>query len=177
MSVLVLAWLAATPVAAAAQGAGTTPPAQGAGTAVPVVHRQMVSSSPFGLVFRWFNAEYERAITPTTTWGVSGSYFSPPGDDTDFGSANLFYRYYPRGKGFSGFFVGGRGSYYYVSDEVDSGHCFGLGFEIGYTWLLGAKDNFGISLGLGANSLFGGSIEDLPVAIPTIRLFNLGLAF
>jgi hypothetical protein len=42
-------------------------------TAVPAPHEQILSANPFGLLFGWFNAEYERRLSPATTWGVSGS--------------------------------------------------------------------------------------------------------
>ena len=51
--------------------------------------------------------------------------------------------------------------------------------EIGYDWLLGSRQNVGISLGIGATRLFGGTdaLDGLSATIPTLRLLNIGIAF
>jgi hypothetical protein len=54
---------------------------------------------------------------------------------------------------------------------------FGLGFELGYTWLFGSRRNFAVSTGAGATRLFGGDIAGASLTIPTLRLFNVGVAF
>lgn len=71
----------------------------------PVGPTQMVSANPFTLMFQWFNADYERQLTPNTTWGASGSFFSI--GDFGYKNANATVRYYPRAA-LSGFYVGGR---------------------------------------------------------------------
>jgi hypothetical protein len=90
-----------------------------------------LSANPFGLMLGWWNVEFERKFTPSSTWGVSTSFLRV--DGSDYGSLNGLYRYYPQGAGLSGFFLGGRAGLYHLSDEGDSGSAFGLGFEIGYT--------------------------------------------
>jgi len=64
-----------------------------------------------------------------------------------------------------------------VTAESDSDVFVGLGFEIGYTWLFGADRHFALSLGAGATRLFGGDVEGASLTIPTLRLFNVGVAF
>lgn len=64
-------------------------------TPAPVPHQQTVSANPFGLIFGWFNAEYERKLTSTTTWGVSGSMLDV--DSFNYRSASGLLRYYPQG--------------------------------------------------------------------------------
>ena len=146
------------------------------GTRAPIPHNQVVSANPFGLMFEWFNADYERKINESTTWGVSASFFSL-GDDTDYANAQFAYRYYPQGAALSGFYLGGKGGLHRAGVDDESERFFGIGFELGYNWLLGAKRNISIGLGGGATRLFGGELEGASVAIPTVRLVNVGIAF
>jgi len=156
---------ATTPVAAQSQEGGKT----------PVPHQQILSANPFGLVLGWFNAEFERKLTPASTWGVGTSLLSV--DEVNYASLNALYRYYPQGAGLRGFFLGGKAGLYHLSDEGESGSAFGLGFEIGYTWLLGARRNVGLSLGAGLTRIVAGDIQDGPAVLPTVRLLNVGIAF
>jgi hypothetical protein len=143
----------------------------------PVEHRQIISANPFGLMFEWFNAEYERRLGPTTTWGVSTSWFSLDHGDFDYVNGNALFRYYPQGHALRGFFLGGRGGVFHVSDDREGDVFYGAGFEIGYDWLLGARQNVGISLGAGATRLFGGQLRGASLTVPTVRLLNVGIAF
>jgi hypothetical protein len=145
------------------------------GTKAAVPHEQIISANPFGLVLRWWNVEFERKITPSSTWGVSGSFLGV--DDVDFASVNGLWRYYPQGAALTGVFLGARAGVYHGSDAGEAHYAFGAGFEIGYTWLLGARRNVGLSLGVGLTRLFSGGEEDWPGALPTVRLLNLGIAF
>jgi hypothetical protein len=151
--------------------------AQTEGTKMPVGHQQVISANPFGLMFKWFNAEYERKFNPAATWGVSGSFFSLGDGGVDYANGSAFCRYYPQGAGLTGFFVGGRGGVYRVAADGASDTFFGLGFEVGYSWLLGAKRHFGVSVGAGATRLFGGSLKGASLTVPSVRLLNLGFAF
>ena len=147
------------------------------GTKTPVPHRQTVSVNPFGLMFEWFNGEYERKVNDRSTFGVSASGFSLDGGDTDYVNGALFYRFYPQRAALSGFFIGGRGGVHRVSTNSDADVFFGLGFELGYAWLFGADRRFGVSIGAGATRLFGGDLEGSSLTIPTFRLINVGIAF
>jgi hypothetical protein len=144
-------------------------------TMTPVPHQQMVSANPFGLMLRWWNVEFERKFTPSSTWGASTSFLTLEG--LDYASVNALYRYYPQGAALSGFFLGGRAGLFYVPNESNSGTAFGLGFELGYTWVLGARRNVGLSLGAGLTRIIAGDIMDGPSVLPTIRLLNVGIAF
>ena len=145
------------------------------GSKTPVAHQQIVSANPFGLMFEWWNVEFERKINSVTTWGVNASYFGP--GDVGYYSANGIYRYYPQGAALNGVFLGGRAGIYRVSEHSASEACFGVGFEVGYGWLLGARRNVGLSLGAGVTRLFGNDIPGASIAVPTVRLLNLGIAF
>lgn len=144
-------------------------------TKTPVPHNQTISANPFGLMLGWFNAEYERKLTGSTTIGVSGSTVSLGGGDARRG--NVLFRYYPQGAALTGVFLGGRTGFARVSLEDQSEHAFSAGFEIGYSWLLGSKRNVGISLGAGMDRLFGGDLDDYSINWPNIRLVNIGIAF
>lgn len=49
--------------------------------------------------------------------------------------------------------------------------------DLGYSWLIGPKRNVGVSLGIGAERLFGGSLAGASLTIPSVRLVNVGVAF
>ena len=138
--------------------------------------KQVVSVNPFGIVFEWFNVEYERRLNSTVTAGAAGSYVGLDGGGDHYFSANALLRYYPQGHALSGFYFGGRTGVYDVSEGNNNDVFFGMGFEIGYTWLLGVNDAFQISLGAGASRIFGGTLDGSE-AIPTVRLLNVGIGF
>jgi len=138
--------------------------------------KQVLSANPFGIVFGWFNLEYERRLSPTVTAGASTSYASFNDDRDHYFSANALLRYYPQGRALSGFYFGGRTGVYDVSEGHNDEVFFGLGFDIGYTWLLGVNDAFQLSLGAGASRIFGGTLDGSE-AIPTFRLLNVGIGF
>jgi hypothetical protein len=163
---LVICYLILAPSAAFAQSEGTK---------FPVANKQVISSSPFLLMAKYFNVEFERKGTEKTTFGVSASSFGF--DDADYRNLQAFYRYYPQGASLTGFFIGGRGGVHHVSELDDAGHAYGLGFELGYGWLLGAKRNFAVSVGAGVTRLFGGDMERSSVFLPTLRLVNVGWSF
>ena len=143
------------------------------GTRVPVVNRQVISANPFLLVARYINVEFERKHAETRTFGVSASRFGF--GDADYRNFQAFYRYYPQGASLTGFYIGGRGGVHRVSADGEAGHAFGLGVELGYGWLLGARRNFAVSIGAGATRPWGehgGS-----AVIPTVRLVNVGWSF
>lgn len=147
------------------------------GTKAPVTHNQVVSTNPFGLMFEWFNAEYERKIGRTLTWGLSSSFFSLDAGDTDYVNGTALVRYYPQGAALSGFYIGGRTGVHRVSADGESGVFYGVGFEIGYNWLLGASRKFNVGIGAGATRLFGNDLDGVSLTIPTLRLVNVGVAF
>jgi hypothetical protein len=159
------AFLLLTPATASAQQADLAAPS----------HRQLVSANPFLLMYKWFNVEYERVHRESTTWGLSASLL--PVDDADYGNLAAFYRYYPQGRALDGFFIGGRSGVHRVSAGGESGAFFGVGFELGYDWLMGAEQQFSVGIGAGATRLFGGSLEGVSLTVPTVRLVNVGWRF
>jgi hypothetical protein len=151
--------------------------AQDEGTKVPVRQNQVLSTNPFLLLGEWANLEYERKVSPTTTMGIGGSLVSFDDGDDRYQSLVGLVRHYPQGAPLTGFYFGGRLGVHAVSSDDDDGHAYGLGVDVGYSWLLGAERNFYIGLGIGATRLFGGDMPDARVVIPSIRLLNVGFSF
>ena len=141
-------------------------------------YRQVLSANPLGLILLpWYNGEYERKVTEGVTLGLSGSRL-PWGDGSGFYSVSTAFRYYPNGTTFKGFYLGPRIGLFWVSQgqdivgiEEDRGPHLGLGFELGYAWLLGSDQHLSMSIGGGATRVLNGE------PIPVLRLVNVGWAF
>lgn len=143
-------------------------------------YRQVLSANPFGVILMpWYNGEYERKASKSVTIGLSGSRL-PWGDGGGFYSLNMALRYYPNGKVFTGFYLGPRVGMFWSSQEQeeggidpseDLGSHIGLGFELGYAWLVGPERHLSISIGGGSTRVINGP------PIPVLRLINIGWAF
>jgi len=149
----------------------------------------IVWTNPILFVFTWYTAEVEIRLQNNHTVGIGGSYLQTEDGDkgeTDYEkikyqSFNVFYRYYPTAS-FKGFFIGGQLGTTTVGAEDnftdDSGTAMLAGVLLGYGWVLGDGQRIGVSLGIGANRLFGGDIdEDANLTLPVVRLINVGIAF
>ncbi|MGH7551419.1 MAG: DUF3575 domain-containing protein, partial [Longimicrobiales bacterium] len=149
----------------------------------PVPHRNVLSANPFLLIATWFNAEYERAVSNNASLGLRVSTINigtdvdvDGDDDADYYSGRAFWRYYPT-RAYTGFYFGLDLGITSLEESGDSHTVMGAGFELGYNWLLGARRNFYISIGAGADRLFGGELGDASAVIPTLRVVNIGWAF
>jgi hypothetical protein len=176
--------------AVAAAALVSAAPARAQTDTVPA-HQQVISANPLGLLFGYYNAEYERAINSTVTAGVAGAYFSPDNDALATIEAKV--RYYPQARPFAGFSIGGSLGYGQLTDEEDfdefitdsqqqddgmTSSAFIVGIELNYNWLVGRDRRFFIGSGIGARRLLGSDVEsDIPVVIPSIRLVNVGFTF
>ncbi|MGH7471898.1 MAG: DUF3575 domain-containing protein [Longimicrobiales bacterium] len=145
--------------------------------------RNVISANPFLLIATWFNGEYERKVSLSSTLGLRVSTLSLDIDDSidddvdaDYYSGRIFWRYYPRAA-FRGFFFGLGAGLTSVEETGETHSALGAGFDLGYSWLLGRRDNFYISLGAGADRLFGGDLGGASAVIPTFRIVNIGFAF
>lgn len=130
----------------------------------------VISANPFGLLFDVFNAEYERAITRSSTAGIGGSRF--PGwteGETPTTNIDLFWRFYTSGRPFDGWAFGAKTGY-------TSGKGVGVGFDLNRSWLAGADDNFYVGVGFGLKRILGTGSGDLQF-VPTFRIINVGFAF
>jgi hypothetical protein len=168
--------------------------AQDNATKDPVDHKQTISTSPIFDILGFINAEYQRKVTETATFGVSAGRWEL--DDDDYSNVMLFGRYYPQGAALTGFFMGGRIGVHRISyDRYDyamsppgsfpgpptirreSESAPAIGVDVGYDWLLGAKRNVHIGVGAGGMRIFADNHRDnYTIALPTARL-NVGFAF
>jgi hypothetical protein len=141
-------------------------------------YNQVISANPFGwILVPWYNGEYERKVTERATIGLSASRL-PWGDGNGVYSLNMALRYYPNGNAFRGFYLGPRAGVFWVSQESRTPSRttsvrtrIGLGFELGYAWLVGSERHLSVSIGGGATKFFDGA------SIPVLRLVNIGWAF
>jgi hypothetical protein len=146
--------------------------AQTESTKAPVPHQQVISTNPFGLLFKWYNAEYEHKIGEATTLGISASHFP----DGEYANAALLARWYPQRAALDGFYLGARAGAYRTKTHTyeysttpprpgpnnpTTNQTYptypiyrerttvvpGLGLEMGYNWLLGPRQNLSIGLG------------------------------
>lgn len=144
----------------------------------PTPYKQVVSANPFGLLIELFNAEFERAISETSTAGFGGSTFSRGSER--YINADVFFRYYPGVGAFQGWAFGGKLGITSVADAT----YFGYGFDVNHSWLLGRQKNFYVGLGFGLKRLVGmdksavdENGDELLDFIPTFRIINIGYAF
>lgn len=177
---LTLAALCALPTTARAQVAAERP-------------TQIVAINPFGLVFSYFYAEYERAFSGNSSIGLSGSYSDI--SDLRFLSVDARYRLFPTEKAPAGFSVSATVGFSRVTDtDVDcngstdrgcepfkrhpSGGALTTGIQLDYTWLLGARKGFALGVGLGAKRLhYTGDVPgEARKTVPMAR-FAIGRAF
>jgi hypothetical protein len=171
-------WLAALGLLACGVGAA----APVAGQAGP--YENVISANPFGILLEFFNAEYERAVTESSTWGIGGSYGERE-DEDDLGvttestwfNGDVFWRFYPSGDHFEGWNFGVKAGLTHQETDLESGTNFGIGFDANRSWLLGTNDNFYVGIGFGLKRLFGDIPEDGIEVVPTLRIVNVGFAF
>lgn len=157
--------------------AAALPAAGVAQDAPPPPHDDVVSANPFLLLFEWFNAEWEHRVQDNVTLGLTASYFSF--DDVDYTTGSVLVRFYPQERAPSGFYLGTRAGLHRVAEDnsffdPQEETAFGLGLDVGYTWLFGSRRNFALSLGAGVTRLFT-DVGD--TFLPSIRLVNVGWAF
>lgn len=162
-------FILAAAVAAVAAAAGSQP----LHAQQPGLHQQVISANPFGLLLEFFNAEYERIVTASSTAGFGGSTFSE--SDIRYVNADAFWRFYPSGTLLDGWAFGAKVG---VTRLSDAGTHFGYGFDANRSWLLGQNQNFYVGIGFGLKRLVGVSGDsDAWAYIPTFRLVNIGIAF
>ncbi|MBW3570165.1 MAG: hypothetical protein KY467_03575 [Gemmatimonadetes bacterium] len=174
-AVAALALLFAAAPAAAAQD----------GDAAALVRTQALSVLPLHAAFGFYAGDYERAVSPTVTAGIGGSYFSMGEETSEFGYSSLEgkVRYYPsadplRGLSF-GLTVGP--TFLSAKDDFETDEnitALGVGFEIARSHLMGVDRRFYYGYGAGFKRLFmvSGEERGAETAIPTLRL-SVGYAF
>jgi hypothetical protein len=145
--------LAATPTTVQAQDAPV-------GTAY-----QTIMIRPLNAIFGNYTLEFERAMRPDQTIGVLVSTFGI-GDDFDYFSLDGKYRFYLGGVALHGFSVAATGGYTGITGTDWEGNretvgAIGVGIELGYKFVMGARQNWLFGVDIGAQRLFPvGSLRD-----------------
>jgi len=135
----------------------------------------LVSTNPIGIIFEWFNGEFEHAIAPTVSFAIAGSHFSF--ESFNYTSVDGIVRYYPSARAIRGFGVGGSVGYSRVDEDgncidcADAADAFTIGVRGDYVWLLGRDQHFAVAAGIGAKRFFYSSRDASgSAALPIGRL-------
>jgi hypothetical protein len=136
-----------------------------------VPRQNLVSSNPIGVLFEWYNGEYERAVSGTASFAVAATSYDF--DSERYSSIDGIARYYPAGRALRGFSIGMSVGFVDISDsdddcnlcEDESGTAATLGVRGDYVWIIGRDQRFSVATGIGAKRLLGRDIgtEGLPI--------------
>ena len=141
------------------------------GSRTGIRRTNLVSANPIGILFEWYNGEYERALSSIVSLAGAASAYDL--DDTDYQSVDGIIRYYPSGKALRGFSIGASVGYINLDEDFDD--CFGcveedgssatLGVRADYVWILGRDQRFAAAAGIGAKRLLSDNLgtEGVPI--------------
>lgn len=167
---------------AVATGFGTPARAQSAASDQAGIQRtNLISSNPIGIIFEWFNGEFEHAIKPTVSLAVAGSHFGF--DDANYTSIDGIARYYPSARAIRGFSIGGSVGGVRVSEDNCDGctpfdeSAFTLGIRGDYVWILGRDQRFAVAAGIGAKRLFYSENDNVGTEGLPIGRLSVGYAW
>jgi hypothetical protein len=131
--------------------------------------QNLISANPIGLLFEWYNAEFERALSPTVSLAAAASSYNF--EDATYASVDGIARYYPAARALKGFSIGASVGYIDIDeDECDfctdqSGSSPTLGIRADYVWIIGRDQHFTAAAGIGAKRLFNDDLgtEGVPI--------------
>ena len=134
-----------------------------------IARPNLVSSNPIGLLFEWYNAEFERAVAPTVSLAAAASSYDF--DDARYTAVDGILRYYPAAKAVRGFSIGASVGYIDISEDEcefctdESGSSATLGVRADYVWIIGRDQHFSAAAGIGAKRLFNDDLgtEGVPI--------------
>lgn len=146
-----------------------------------IARRNLVSSNPIGLLFEWYQGEYERAFSDAFSLAVSGASFNL--SDDDVASVDVIGRYYPSGRALRGFSLGASAGFSGITEQVcDQFSCrdedysaLTLGIRGDYVWILGREQHLAVAAGVGAKRLLSDRIDGIE-GLPVGRL-SIGYAW
>ncbi len=154
------------------------------GNRAGIARTNLISSNPIGLLFEWYQAEFEHAISPTVSLAVAGSSYEFLDDET-VASVDAIVRYYPSARAVRGFSLGVSGGFVGVEEDFcdafgtpctrDDYTAFTLGIRGDYVWLLGRDQNLAVAAGIGAKRLLADRVDGIE-GLPVGRL-SIGYAF
>lgn len=136
----------------------------------------LISANPIGLLFEWYNGEFEHAVKPTISLGVAGSSYDI--DNSRYASLDGIARYYPAARALRGFSIGLSAGFIDIKDDV--GDCFGCNDDSGssatigvrgdYVWIIGQDQRFAVATGLGAKRLLNNDLGTNGVPIGRLSI-------
>lgn len=128
----------------------------------------LISSNPIGLLFGWYNGEFEHAFSPAASLAVAGTRFDF--DNANYTAIDGIVRYYPGARAIRGFSVGASAGFISIKDgcfscDGTNESAFTVGVRGDYVWLLGRDQRFAAAAGVGAKRLIGNNYgnEGLPI--------------
>ena len=130
----------------------------------------LISANPIGLLFEWYNGEFEHAIAPTASLAISGTSYDL--DNARYTSIDGIARYYPSARALRGFSVGGSVGFVSVNDDCSGDFCNDndfsaatIGVRGDYVWILGRDQRFSVETGIGAKRILSdrSDVEGLPI--------------
>jgi hypothetical protein len=163
----VVATLAFVAVASPAFAQSTTE------TRAGLARTNLVSANPIGLLFEWYNGEFEHAVTPTVSLGIAGSSYDI--DNTRYASVDGIARYYPAARALRGFSIGASVGFIDLNDHQNYDNCIGctpdsgtsatIGVRGDYVWIIGKEQRFAVAAGIGAKRLLNDNLgtEGVPI--------------
>lgn len=163
----VVATLAFAAIASPAFAQSTTETRSG------MARTNLVSSNPIGLLFEWYNGEFEHAVKPTVSLGVAASSYDF--DNSRYSSVDGIARYYPAARALRGFSIGVSAGFIDINDNYDYGNCIGctndsgssatIGVRGDYVWIIGKDQRFAVAAGIGAKRLLSNDLgtEGVPI--------------
>ena len=138
------------------------------GSKVGMPRVNLISANPIGLLFEWYNGEYEHAVNSTASLAVAASRFDF--DGPTYTSIDGIGRYYPSGKALRGFSFGISVGFVDVDANCtecgdDDGTSATVGVRGDYVWILGRDQRFSVATGIGAKRLINDNLgtEGLPI--------------
>jgi len=137
------------------------------GTQVGMPRVNLVSANPIGLLFEWYNGEFEHAVSPTISLALAAS--SWEFDGPTYSSVDGIVRYYPSGKALRGFSFGVSAGFVNIDDDcsdcLEDGSSATIGVRGDYVWILGRDQRFSVATGIGAKRLLNNDhgVEGLPI--------------
>lgn len=167
---LIGAAIAATATTASAQRVEETR------SGVPRVN--LISANPIGILFEWYNGEYERALNSTVS--LAGAASAYDFDDARYGSVDGIVRYYPSGRALRGFSIGASAGFISIDEDFDCEGCDDdgtsatIGVRADYVWILGRDQRFAAAAGIGAKRLLS---DDLGTEGVPIGRLSIGYAW
>jgi len=139
-----------------------------AGSRSGITRANLISANPIGLLFEWYNGEYEYAFKHTASIAVAGTSYDL--DDARYTSLDGIVRYYPAARALRGFSVGLSAGFVSVDDSCDN-FCdedrytaATIGVRGDYVWILGRDQHFSVQAGIGAKRILHDSgVDGLPI--------------